>query len=141
MGTVRNILAIKGNSVHTVDVGSTVYDALDKLESLNIGALVVTDQGYYAGIFTERDYARKVILKGRSSKDTLVRDIMDVHPVVSPDTSVDECMKLMTSKFMRHLPVLDNGKLIGIISIGDLVKNIIDEKQFIIENLENYITS
>ncbi len=141
MGTVRNILAIKGNSVHTVDVGSTVYDALDTLENLNIGALVVTDQGYYAGIFTERDYARKVILKGRSSKDTLVRDIMDVHPIVGPDTPVDECMKLMTSKFMRHLPVLDNGKLIGIISIGDLVKNIIDEKQFIIENLEHYITS
>jgi CBS domain-containing protein len=103
---------------------------------------VVEENGKLDGIFTERDYARKVILKGRSSKETRVQDIMTDDPVfVTPDTKIEECMKLMTNKFIRHLPVLENEKLIGIISIGDVVKYIISEKDFIIENLEHYIVS
>ena len=141
MGTVRNILAKKGNTVHAVDASLTVYDALEKLEDLHIGALLVLDQGQYVGIFTERDYARKVILKGRASRETFVRDIMDVHPTLHPDTSVEEVMGMMVKKHFRHFPVVEDDKLIGVISIGDVVKHIIDEKQFIIENLEHYITS
>jgi CBS domain-containing protein len=94
------------------------------------------------GIFTERDYARKVVLKGRSSKETRIKDIMTDRPVfVTPQNTIDDCMQIMTDKHIRHLPVLDNGKLVGVISIGDLVKFIIEEKNFIIENLEHYIVS
>ena len=141
MGTVRNILQIKGNAVHSVSPDTSVYDALESLEEKNLGALVVVDNGKLIGIFTERDYARKVILKGRSSKDTLVRDIMSGQPIyVTPDTTIEECMHLMTNKFIRHLPVIDRDELIGVISIGDVVKFVIKEKDFIIENLEHYIT-
>lgn len=141
MGTVRNILQVKGNAVHSVSPDTSVFDALESLEEKNLGALIVCDHGKLVGIFTERDYARKVILKGRSSKDTVVRDIMSEHPVyVSPDTTIEECMQLMTNKFIRHLPVMDRGELIGIISIGDVVKIMLKEKDFIIENLEHYIT-
>ena len=142
MSTVRNILQIKGNAVYCVTPDSSVYDALEDLEERNLGALVVVENGKLIGVFTERDYARKVILKGRSSKETLVRDIMSHHPIfVNPDNSLDYCMQLMTDKFIRHLPVLENGSLIGIVSIGDLVKYIIYEKDFIIGNLEHYIKS
>jgi CBS domain-containing protein len=141
MGTVRNILQIKGNAVHSISPDTSVYDALESLEEKNVGALVVVDNGKVVGIFTERDYARKVILKGRSSKDTFVRDIMSGHPIyVTPDATIEECMHLMTNKFIRHLPVCDRGELIGVISIGDVVKFVIKEKDFIIENLEHYIT-
>jgi CBS domain-containing protein len=141
MGTVRNILQVKGNTVHSVSPDTSVYDALESLEEKNLGALLVLENGKLVGVFTERDYARKVILKGRSSKDTVVRDIMSPNPVyVSPDTTIDECMQIMTNKFIRHLPVIDRGDLIGIISIGDVVKFMIKEKDFIIENLEHYIT-
>jgi CBS domain-containing protein len=143
MDTVRNILQVKGNLIYTVSPESSVYEALETLENKNLGALVVVEEnGKLDGIFTERDYARKVILKGRSSKETRVQDIMTDDPVfVTPDTKIEECMKLMTNKFIRHLPVLENEKLIGIISIGDVVKYIISEKDFIIENLEHYIVS
>jgi len=142
MGTVRNILQIKGNAVYTVSPETSVYDALEKLEDNNLGSLVVVESGKLVGIFTERDYARKVILKGRSSKDTRVSDIMTERPIfVSPDSSIEECMQLMSSGSFRHLPVLDNDQLVGVISIGDLVKFIIREKDFIIENLEHYIVS
>ncbi|HEY9364705.1 MAG TPA: CBS domain-containing protein [Chitinophagaceae bacterium] len=143
MDTVRNILQVKGNLIYTVSPESSVYEALETLESKNLGALVVVEEnGKLDGIFTERDYARKVILKGRSSKETRVQDIMTDDPVfVTPDTKIEECMKLMTNKFIRHLPVMENEKLIGIISIGDVVKYIISEKDFIIENLEHYIVS
>ena len=142
MGTVRNILQTKGNAVYTVSPETSVYDALEKLEDNNLGSLVVVEDEKLIGIFTERDYARKVILKGRSSKDTHVRDIMTERPVfVTPDSSIDTCMQLMSSKSFRHLPVLDNDQLVGVISIGDLVKYIIREKDFIIENLEHYIVS
>jgi CBS domain-containing protein len=142
MGTVRNILQTKGNAVYTVSPETSVYDALEKLEDNNLGSLVVVENGKLIGIFTERDYARKVILKGRSSKETHVRDIMTERPMfVTPDSSIDVCMQLMSSKSFRHLPVLDNDQLVGVISIGDLVKYIIREKDFIIENLEHYIVS
>src|SRR6187399_496048 len=142
MGTVRNILQIKGNAVYTVTPGTSVYEALEDLENNNMGSLIVVENGKLIGVFTERDYARKVILKGRSSKETFVRDIMSSDPIfVNPDNTIDECMQLMTDKFIRHLPVLENGSLIGIVSIGDLVKYIIYEKDFIIGNLEHYIKS
>jgi CBS domain-containing protein len=143
MDTVRNILQIKGNVVYTVSPESSVYEALETLEAKNLGSLVVLEEnGKLDGIFTERDYARKVILKGRSSKETLVRDIMtDSVVFVTPDTKIEECMELMTSKFIRHLPVLECEELIGIISIGDVVKYIINQKDYIIQHLEHYIVS
>ncbi|MEO6681515.1 MAG: CBS domain-containing protein [Ginsengibacter sp.] len=140
MSTVRNILQQKGNLVFTISPDSSVYAGLETLQEKNLGGLVVVEDGKLIGVFTERDYARKVILKGRASKGTLVRDIMDSNPVyVNPDYTLDDCMQLMTNKFIRHLPVMENGALVGIISIGDIVKYIISEKDFIIENLENYV--
>lgn len=143
MDTVRDILQVKGNLVYTVSPDSCVYEALETLEERNLGALVVVDNaGHVGGIFTERDYARKVILRGRSSKETMVRDIMTENPVfVTPDTKIEDCMQLMTKNFIRHLPVCNNGRLEGIVSIGDIVKYIINQKDYIIENLEHYITS
>ena len=142
MSTVRNILQKKGNAVYSVSPDSSVYDALEDLEEKNLGGLVVVENGKLIGVFTERDYARKVILKGRSSRETLVRDIMTSRPIfVSPDNTIDDCMQLMSDKGIRHLPVLENGELVGVLSIGDIVKYIINEKDFIIENLEHYITS
>jgi CBS domain-containing protein len=141
MSTVRNILQKKGNAVHSISPDSSVYDALEELEENNLGSLVVVENGKLTGVFTERDYARKVILKGRSSKETLVRDIMSSRPIfVNPDNTLDECMQLMSDKFIRHLPVLENDELVGVISIGDIVRYIIYEKDFIIDNLEHYIT-
>jgi len=140
MSTVRNILQKKGNAVYTISPDSYVYDALEELEENNLGSLVVVENGKLIGVFTERDYARKVILKGRSSKETVVRDIMSSRPIfVNPDNTLDDCMQLMTDKFIRHLPVLENDELVGVISIGDIVKYIIYEKDFIIGNLEHYI--
>ncbi|AFD08110.1 CBS domain-containing protein [Solitalea canadensis] len=141
MGKVRSILQLKGNAVFTISPSHTVYDALELLVEKNIGALMVVDNERFVGIFTERDYARKVILKGRSSKETLIGEIMTSTPVsVTIDDSIEHCMKLMTNKFIRHLPVVENDKLAGLISIGDVVKYIIDEQKFIIENLEHYIS-
>ncbi len=142
MGTVKHLLQKKGNIVLSITSLTSVYDALEVLENNNVGALVVVDGETLVGIFTERDYARKVVLKGRSSKETLVRDIMTERPIfVTPDNSIDDCMQIMTDKFIRHLPVMDKGKLLGVISIGDVVKFVIEEKNFIIENLEHYIVS
>jgi len=128
-------------AVETVTPSTSVFDALKRMAEKNIGALLVMEDAKIAGIFTERDYARKIILMGRSSKETLVRDIMS-SPVmcVRPDQSNEECMALMTGNRMRHLPVVDNGKLIGLISIGDLVKDIISEQQFVIDQLKQYIS-
>ena len=143
MDTVRDILQIKGHVVYTVSPESSVYEALETLETKNLGSLVVLEEnGKLDGIFTERDYARKVILKGRSSKETRVRDIMTESPVfVTPDDKIEYCMQLMTDKHIRHLPVLEDNELIGLVSIGDLVKYIIDQKDFVIQCLEHYITS
>ena len=141
MGKVRSIIQAKGNAVYSISPDDTVYAALELLVEKNIGALVVLSDGKFVGIFTERDYARKVILKGRSSKETLIGEIMTESPItVNCDDTIEHCMKLMTNKFIRHLPVVDNEKLTGLISIGDVVKYIIDEQKYIIENLEHYIT-
>ncbi|TXK31175.1 CBS domain-containing protein [Pontibacter qinzhouensis] len=142
MGTVRHILQKKGHAILTIAPTATVFSALEMMVEQNVGALLVMEEAKFAGIFTERDYARKVILKGKASKETLIGEIMSEHPaVVSPDNTVEECMHLMTQKFIRHLPVLENNKLVGLISIGDVVKYLIEEQKFIIENLEHYITS
>ncbi|WP_299759116.1 CBS domain-containing protein [uncultured Pontibacter sp.] len=141
MGTVRHILQKKGHNAYSVDPSATVYYALEYMVEKNVGALLVMDKERFAGIFTERDYARKVILKGKASKETLVREIMSEHPAtVTPDDTVEGCMKLMTQKYIRHLPVLEGDKLVGLVSIGDIVKYIIEEQKFIIDNLEHYIT-
>jgi CBS domain-containing protein len=142
MGKVRNILQGKGNVVFSVAPTVTVYKAIELMSLKNIGGLLITDeQGRLLGIFTERDYARRLILKGKSSKDTLIEEIMTENPVtVSPDNTIEDCMKTMTNRFIRHLPVVDDGALVGMISIGDVVRYIIEEQRGIIEDLEFYIT-
>lgn len=141
MGKVRNILQGKPNSAIFVSPDVTVFEALELMFEKNIGSLLVMEQDQFIGIFTERDYARKVILKGKSSKNIKIKEIMTENALtVCSDTTIEECMWLMTNKFIRHLPVIDDGKLTGIISIGDVVKYIIEEQKFIIGNLEHYIT-
>ncbi len=142
MKTVREVLNGKGREVLSVGPDSTVYDAVELMADRNIGALLVLEGERVLGIVTERDYARQVILKGKASKDTPVRDIMTQRVVfIRLEQSVDDCMAVMTDKRCRHLPVLEDGKLAGILSIGDVVKAVISDKQFIIEQLENYIAS
>jgi CBS domain-containing protein len=141
MKTVRDILEVKGRMVWSVDPGSTVFDALSLMADKEIGALVVLDEARVAGIISERDYARKVILHGRASPTTRVEEIMTTHVAYTHlDQSIEECMAIVTDKRIRHLPVLQDGNLIGIISIGDLVKAIIADQKFMIEQLERYIT-
>ena len=140
MKTVQQMLEGKTHRLLSISPGATVYDALELMAKQDVGALVVLDGERLAGIFSERDYARKVILFGKSSKETLVREIMtDKVLCVRPDQTVDQCMALMTDKRVRHLPVLDHKKVIGVISIGDVVKEVISEQQFVIEQLEQYI--
>lgn len=142
MKTVRDILNIKGNEVWSVGPENTVFEALRHMAEKEIGALIVMDGKRLAGIISERDYARKIVLLGRTSPNTLVKEIMTTHVAYThPEQSIEECMAIMTDKRIRHLPVIEEGKLIGLISIGDLVKSIISEQQFIIEQLERYITS
>ncbi len=141
MKSAAQILKSKpGQTVETVTPPTSVFDAVKLLAEKNIGALLVMEDEKIVGIMTERDYARKIVLMGRSSKETPVRDIM-TFPVmyVRPDQTNEECMALMTDNRVRHLPVMDEGKLIGLVSIGDLVKDIISEQKFIIEQLEHYI--
>jgi CBS domain-containing protein len=141
MGKVRDILTSKGNNVYFVEPSMMVYHAVERMCEKNIGALLIVDNGRLVGIFTERDYARKLILKGKSSKTTPISELMTQNPItVTPEHTVDECMALMTGKFIRHLPVMDNGELVGLISIGDVVKLTIEEQKDIIEYLENYIS-
>ncbi len=133
--TVNDILLEKGNQVWTITPDATVYEALQLMADKGIGAVVVLEGERLVGVMSGRDYARNVILKGRSSKDTPVRAIMtDKVITVFPNTTVDECMALMTQKHVRHLPVMDQGKLAGLISIGDVVKAIISEQKFVIEH-------
>jgi CBS domain-containing protein len=140
MRNVKQLLASKGTEVWTVTADSSVYDALKTMAEKNIGALVVLDGDRLSGIFSERDYARKVVLQGKFSKDTPVRDIMteDVFSV-SPDRTITECMAVMTAGRFRHLPVMEDDRLVGLISIGDVVKVLLSEKDFMIEQLENFI--
>jgi CBS domain-containing protein len=140
MVTVRQILEAKGNDVATIGPDETVYDAIKKMADENIGSLVVMDDEKIVGIITERHYARNVFLKGKASPNTLVKDIMSNRVICAwPDQSVEECMAVMTDKAIRHLPVLDSKRLTGMVSIGDLVKSIISDQKFIIEQLERYV--
>jgi CBS domain-containing protein len=141
MTTVAEILKVKPEgAVHTIGPDATVFEAVSLMAQKNIGALLVVEQGQVVGIVSERDYARKVALMARSSRDTPLRDIMS-SPVmyVQPHQTTDECMALMTENRLRHLPVIAQGALVGLVSIGDLVKNIISEQKFIIEQLQHYI--
>ena len=141
MKTVRDILKVKGNEVWCVKPDATVFEALQRMAEKEIGALVVTEGAQVVGLISEREYARKVALQGRSSPTTLVSEIM-VSPVVyiHLDQPIEECMALMTEKRTRHLPVIEDGKLVGLISIGDIVKSIIADQQFTIEQLVRYIS-
>jgi CBS domain-containing protein len=139
--TASEILRIKGNDIWSVKPDDTILNAIQLMADHEVGALLVMDQEKLVGIVTERDYTRKVALEDRSSKDALVREIMSERVLCArPEQTVNECMALMSDKRARHLPILDHKKVIGIISIGDLVKSIIREQQFEIEALQHYIT-
>jgi CBS domain-containing protein len=141
MKAVRDILKVKGTEVWCVDAEATVLEALQRMAEKEVGALMVMDGARLVGIITERDYARKVFLHGRASPTTLVKEIMSSHVVYTHlDQPIEECMALMTEKRTRHLPVIEEEKVIGIISIGDLVKSIISDQQFMIEQLVRYIS-
>jgi CBS domain-containing protein len=141
MKTVGQLLKAKGNQVWSINPDRSVLDALRMLAEKDVGALLVLEEEEVVGIFSERDYARKIILKGKTSRETQVREIMSKKVFyVTPDQAIEECMALMTMERIRHLPVLDDGKLAGIISIGDVVKTIISNQQFMIDQLEKYIT-
>ena len=141
MKTVKQVLDNKGRQIHSVAPEATVYEALQKMDQEGIGVLVVLDDGELVGIVSERDYARKVILEGRDSKDTPVRDIMTPNVIcVSSELRVDASMSIMSEKRVRHLVVRDDAKISGVVSIRDLLKAIIDDQQFTIEQLEHYIS-
>ncbi len=141
MNTVKQVLGTKGNQIWSITSDKSVYAALEMMAEKESGALLVVDNNQLVGIISERDYARKVILKGVSSTKTLVRDIMSTRVTyVTPEMTIEECMALMTDKRCRHLPVMDNDRLIGVLSIGDLVKASIAQKEFLIHQLENYIS-
>ena len=141
MKTVREVLEQKGHDVWSVGPEASVYEALELMAEKNIGAVLVQEDERPIGIMTERDYARKVVLQDRASRETPVSEIMVSDPVcTSLDKSVEDCMKVMTAKRFRHLPVLSGGRVIGMISIGDVVKAVISDQKFVIEQLEQYIT-
>jgi CBS domain-containing protein len=140
MRTVQQLLDEKGHDIQSIHPDDSVFDAIQKLANANIGSLIVVEDDRPVGIFTERDYARNVILKGKSSPTTKVRDIMTTRVVYArPEQTVEQCMAVMTDKHIRHLPVLRDEKLIGMISIGDLVKSIIADQKYTIEQLEQFI--
>ena len=141
MTTVSQILDRKGGMVLSVEIGESVFDAISLMAEVNIGAVLVQQDDTISGIFTERDYLQKVALKSLSSREIKVGDVMS-SPVITadPDDSIQKCMETMTTCHCRHLPVVENGKLLGIVSIGDLVKRLVDEKESEIEKLNQYIT-
>lgn len=141
MKTIQQVLEVKGRDVYSIGPGALVFDALGEMAELNVGALVVLDDGRLVGLISERDYARKVILKNKASKDTSVSEIMSRQVVcVTPTLKVDACMALMTDKRIRHLVVMEDESIAGVVSIGDVVKAIIDHQVFTIQQLEHYIT-
>ena len=140
MKTVKEILQVKGYDTWSVAPDVPVYDALKLMADKNVGAVLVIDAGNLVGIMSERDYARKVILKGKSSKEIPVREIMTEKVLcMRPDQTIKECMALMTDKRVRHLPILEDDRLIGVISIGDVVNSIISDQEYVIEQLGAYI--
>jgi CBS domain-containing protein len=141
MGKIAQVLATKGTQVYTINEAETVFEAVKQMVELNTGCLLVTEEEEIRGIVTERDYLRGIVLTGRTSRATLVREIMTSRiVVVQPDTLVEEAMAIMTDRRIRHLPVVDKGKLAGIVSIGDLVKQISQDRKFEIQYLTDYIT-
>lgn len=141
-GTIRNLLADKGGQVFGIAPDATILDALELMAEKNVGAVIVLDDEKLVGILSERDYARKVVLKGRTSNKTAVSEIMTSSvSTVSPNASVDDCMEMMTLGRFRHLPVIEDRKVIGVVSIGDIVKAVIERQQALIGDLERYITS
>jgi CBS domain-containing protein len=137
---VRQILQAKGSQVWSVGPDESVFKALEMMADKNVGALMVMKSDALVGMFSERDYARKVILHGRASRDTAVRDVMSDHVVtVSPEKTVADCMLLMTEHHIRHLPVVEQERILGLVSIGDVVKAIMSEQSFLIDQLQNYI--
>jgi CBS domain-containing protein len=140
MEKIAAILERKGNEIWSVSPATTVFEAIAMMAERDIGSLLVTEDGLLVGILSERDYARKIILHGRASKETPVREVMTADPItVTPQESVEECMRIMTEHHIRHLPVLDDGKLVGLVSIGDLVNAIIRAQAQTIEHLHSYI--
>ena len=138
---VKDILNVKGGQVWAVSPDDTVFKALEVMAEHDIGAVLVMEGDELRGILSERDYARKVILLGRASRDTPVREIMTAEvKTVSPDDTIDQCMASMTKKHIRHLPVVEGGKVVGVISIGDVVKAVIDDQAFMLDQMEAYIT-
>jgi len=140
MSTVKDILSAKNSDIQSIPPNAMVFEALQKMSEKEIGALVVMENEKVVGIISERDYARKIILLGKTSKETMVKEVMSSNLFsVNPDSSLEEAMVLMTGKHVRHLPVFENNKFVGIISIGDVVKSIISNKDFLIDQLSNYI--
>ena len=140
MTMIKQILNTKGCGFFSIAPEETVYAAMAFMAQADVGSLLVIDDGVLVGIITERDYAREIVLKGRTSSQTLVREIMKIEvPCITPNESVETCMELMTEDRIRHLPVVDNGRVVGVVSIGDLVKSVINDQRFVIEQLEDYI--
>ncbi|MCH7549664.1 MAG: CBS domain-containing protein [Candidatus Krumholzibacteriota bacterium] len=140
MVVVRQLLENKGPEIHSISPDASVYTSLMLMAEKRIGALLVIENEELVGVISERDYARKVILRGKSSKETSVREIMSSKVFyVGPDHRIEECMALMTEKSIRHLPVLEGGELMGVVSIGDIIKAVISEQEFIIDQLEQFI--
>ena len=141
MHSIRDILNTKGTAMWTTSPDETVLDAITRMAEHGVGALLVLDNGQLVGLFSERDYSRRVILQGRRSQDTSVRTVMTTPVLtISPDATVQQGLAMMTDKFVRHLPVTDDSGLIGVVSIGDLVKSVIEDQELLIEQLEHYIT-
>ncbi|MGA0129385.1 MAG: CBS domain-containing protein [Burkholderiales bacterium] len=142
MKTVKQLVEEKSHKLLSIAPSMSVFEALQKMAEFDVGALVILDEGRLVGIFSERDYARKLILHGKSSKETRVEDIMTTRVVcIGPDRSAEECMALMTDKRVRHLPVLEDKKVVAVISIGDVVREMIEDQKHTIEQLEQYIMS
>ncbi len=139
--TIEKVLYMKGHDFFAISPGVTAYEALELMAEKNIGALLVVEDGKLVGVFSERDYARKVILKGKSSKNTIVGELMSCPPICAgPSVAIRDCMVLMTSNHIRHLPIIDHGAIIGIVSLGDVVKMVVSEQDSAIQTLENYVT-